>query len=198
MRAYDMEPQCILTMPILEGTDGVEKMSKSLDNFIALTDDAGTMFGKTMSIPDTLLMRYLQLACFAPSEEISRIEGGLSDGSLHPRNVKVDIAKRIVTRYHDQEAADAAFAEFEKVFVNKDVPDEIPDWPIPSGATTIKLVDALVGSGSVASKSEARRLIQQGGVKIEGDQVKDINAELDASTQPIVRAGKLKWFRLTP
>jgi len=119
MRQYDHEPQCILTMPILEGTDGVEKMSKSLDNYIGLTDSPKDMFGKTMSIPDTMIARYLQYACYAEMDEVAVVSNGLQDGSLHPRNAKVDVAKRIVARYHGQAAADEAFAEFEKVFVKK-------------------------------------------------------------------------------
>ena len=198
MRQYGQEPQCILTMPILEGTDGVEKMSKSLDNYIGLTDTPKDMFGKTMSIPDTLISRYLQYACYAEMDEVERVDQGLKDGSVHPRHAKVDVAKRIVARYHGQPAADEAFAEFEKVFVKKDEPDEIPDWAAPDGVTTISLLEAVFQSGSTASKSEARRLIQQGGVRVNGEQVKDFNAELAVADTPVVRAGKLKWFRLVP
>ena len=198
MRQYDHDPQCILTMPILEGTDGVEKMSKSLDNYIGLTDSPKDMFGKTMSIPDTMIARYLQYACYAQMGEVDRVASGLQDGSLHPRNAKVDVAKRIVARYHGQAAADEAFAEFEKVFVKKDEPDEIPDWAIPDGAATITLLEAVFQSGCAASKSDARRLIQQGGVRVNGEQVKDFNAELTVADTPVVRAGKLKWFRLVP
>jgi len=198
MRQYGMEPQCILTMPILEGTDGVEKMSKSLDNYIGLTDSPKDMFGKTMSIPDSLIARYLQYACYASTEEVAAVNSGLIDGSVHPRNAKVDVAKRIVAQYHGTAAADEAFAEFERVFVKKDEPDEIPDWQAPSGTSSITLLEAVFQSGSTASKSDARRLIQQGGVRVQGEQVKDPNAEIDIATRPVIRAGKLKWFRIVP
>ncbi len=198
MRQYAMEPQCILTMPILEGTDGIEKMSKSLDNYIGLTDSAKDMFGKTMSIPDTLITRYLQYACFAAPSDVQRVADGLSDGSLHPRAAKVDLAQRIVALYHGQEAAADAFAEFERIFVKKDQPDHIPDWSPEPSITELTLVDAVVGAGCATSKSEARRLIQQGGVRVNGVQNKDPLSILTVADQPVVRAGKLSWFRIIP
>jgi tyrosyl-tRNA synthetase len=193
MRAYGMEPQCILTMPILEGTDGVEKMSKSLGNYIGLTDSPKDMFGKTMSIPDTMIARYLQYATWAPTTETEALAKGLADGSVHPRHAKVDLAKRIVARYHGQDAADAAFAEFERVFVKKDMPDEFPTYIVTE--SPLLLIDALVTSGLLPSKSEARRLMQQGGVQVDGEKVTDITATLDCSSPRIVRAGKLKFLR---
>ncbi|RPI67737.1 MAG: tyrosine--tRNA ligase [Ignavibacteriae bacterium] len=198
MRAYGHEPQCILTMPILEGTDGVEKMSKSLGNYIAVTDSPKDMFGKTMSIPDTLITRYLQYACYAPTDEVASLGLALSEGTAHPRNAKVDVAKRIVARYHGQDAADEAFAEFERVFVKKDEPDEIPDWTMTDPSGSMKLIDLLPVAAGLASKSEARRLITQGGVRVNGEQVKDPEATISAADQPVVRAGKLKWFRVIP
>lgn len=198
MRQYAMEPQCILTMPILEGTDGIEKMSKSLDNYIGLTDSAKDMFGKTMSIPDTLITRYLQYACFAAPSDVQRVADGLSDGSLHPRTAKVDLAQRIVALYHGHEAAADAFAEFERIFVKKDQPDHIPDWSPEPSITELTLVDAVVGAGCATSKSEARRLIQQGGVRVNGVQNKDPLSILTVADQPVVRAGKLSWFRIIP
>lgn len=193
MRAYGMEPQCILTMPILEGTDGVEKMSKSLGNYIGLTDTPKDMFGKTMSIPDTMIARYMQYATGASGAETDALAKGLADGTLHPRNAKVNLAKRVVARYHGQEAADAAFAEFERVFVKKDMPDEIPSYIVAEDSLLV--IDALVTSGMVASKSEARRLMQQGGVQVDGEKVTDITAVLDCTSPRIVRAGKLKFLR---
>jgi tyrosyl-tRNA synthetase len=193
MRAYGMEPQCILTMPILEGTDGVEKMSKSLGNYIGLTDTPKDMFGKTMSIPDTMIARYMQYATGSKADEVENMSNLLATGSLHPRNAKVDLAKRVVARYHGQEAADAAFAEFERVFVKKDMPDEIPSYIVAEDSLLV--IDALVTSGMVASKSEARRLMQQGGVQVDGEKVTDITAALDCTTPRIVRAGKLKFLR---
>lgn len=196
MRQYGLEPQCILTMPILEGTDGVEKMSKSLDNYIGLTDSAKDMFGKTMSIPDTLITRYLQYACFASPADVQRVADGLADGTLHPRTAKVDLAKGIVALYHGADAAADAFAEFERIFVKKDEPDHIPDWAPEPGTSQITLVEAVVGAGCASSKSEARRLIQQGGVRVNGAQIKDPMTVLTVADQPVIRAGKLSWFRI--
>jgi tyrosyl-tRNA synthetase len=194
MRAYGHEPQCILTMPILEGTDGVEKMSKSLDNYIGLTDTSSNMFGKTMSIPDTLIARYLAYACFASSAEVDALRRGLEDGSVHPRNAKVDVAKRIVARYHGQTSADDAFAEFERVFVKRDLPDEIEDRAV--SMSSMNIVDLLAELGFCSSKSEARRLVQQGGAQVDGTKVTDIAAIIDVTSPRIVRAGKLKFARV--
>jgi tyrosyl-tRNA synthetase len=198
MRAYGHEPQCILTTPILEGTDGVEKMSKSLDNYIALTDSPRDMFGKTMSIPDTLITRWLEYAAFAEPAEVEEVGKGLTSGDLHPRNAKVDLAKRIVARYHDQQAADEAFAEFERVFVKKDVPDEMPTFTVEVGILEMGIVPLMHASGSAASNSEARRLIGQGGVQVDGEKVTDMNAQIDVSVPRVLRTGKLKFVRIVP
>ncbi len=195
MRAYGLDPQCILTMPILEGTDGVEKMSKSLGNYIGLTDSPKDMFGKTMSIPDALIAKYLRYGCFASDEEVSAMEKGLADGSLHPRNAKVDVAKRIAARYHGQAAGDEAFAEFERVFVKKDIPDEIADHVIDSDAP-LDLVSILVAAGLSTSKGEARRLITQGGVSLDGERMTDPTFVIDLDRPCILRAGKLRFLRL--
>ncbi|MCX6139561.1 MAG: tyrosine--tRNA ligase [Candidatus Kapabacteria bacterium] len=195
MRAYGHEPQCILTMPILEGTDGVEKMSKSLGNYIGLTDSAKDMFGKTMSIPDTLISKYLRYACFADEAEIITLEKGLSDGSVHPRNAKVDVAKRIAARYHGVEAGNDAFAEFERVFVKKSVPDEVPDFAVGADDPT-DIVNLLVAAGFSTSKGEARRLVTQGGVSVDGEKITDPAAIVDLHNPRILRAGKLRFIRL--
>ena len=194
MRGSNAEPQCILTMPILEGTDGVEKMSKSLDNYIALTDSAKDMFGKTMSIPDSLIPRYLQYACFASSEEVASVTKGLADGTLHPRTAKVDVAKRIAARYHGAEAGNEAFAEFERVFVKKDIPDIIEERTLSYANADI--VTVLVDTAMAASKSEARRLITQGGVSIDAVKITDPAAVVDLAEQRILRVGKLRFLRI--
>ncbi len=195
MRAYGLDPQCILTMPILEGTDGVDKMSKSLGNYIGLTDSAKDMFGKTMSIPDSLIAKYLRYGCFASDDEVTAMEKGLADGSLHPRNAKVDVAKRIAARYHGQSAGDEAFAEFERVFVKKDIPDEIADHVIATD-DPLDLVSILVVTGLSTSKGEARRLITQGGVSLDGERITDPTCVVDLNGPRILRAGKLRFLRL--
>lgn len=195
MRTYGREPQCILTMPILEGIDGVEKMSKSLGNYIGVTDSAKDMFGKTMSIPDTLIAKYLRYGCFAQESEVLALEKGLADGSVHPRNAKVDVAKRIASRYHGSEAGDEAFAEFERVFVKKSVPDEMPDFVVGVDAPQ-DIVNILVAAGLSTSKGEARRLVTQGGVSIDGEKVTDPAALVDLQAPRVLRAGKLRFIRL--
>lgn len=195
-RAYNVEPQVILTMPILEGTDGVEKMSKSLGNYIAITDSPREMFGKTMSIPDTLIVRYFEHGVVASADEIATFSTGLNDGSLHPRNAKVEVAKRIVARYHGQDSADSAFAEFERMFVKKDVPDVIEEITI-SIDNPAMIVDVLAITNLAPSKSEARRLIQGGGVSIDGEKVSDINATIDLSTQRLLKVGKRKFLKVS-
>lgn len=195
-RAYNVEPQVILTMPILEGTDGVEKMSKSLGNYIAITDSPREMFGKTMSIPDTLIVRYFEHGVVASADEIATFSTSLNDGSLHPRNAKVEVAKRIVARYHGQDSADSAFAEFERMFVKKDVPDVIEETTI-SIDNPAMIVDVLAITNLAPSKSEARRLIQGGGVSIDGEKVSDINATIDLSTQRLLKVGKRKFLKVS-
>ncbi len=194
MRAYGHEPQCILTMPILEGTDGVEKMSKSLDNYIGVTDSPRDMFGKTMSVPDALIPRYLQYACNASAAEVEGVSKGLSEGSMHPRQAKVDLAKRVVARFHGQTAAEAAFAEFERIFVKKDVPDNIADFAVVG--SSINIIDLLMQAKLVASKSDARRLIEQGGLQIDGAKITDIAHLIDLAEPHVVKAGKLKFVRV--
>lgn len=194
MKAYGQEPQCILTMPILEGTDGVEKMSKSLDNYIALTDSSKDMFGKTMSIPDKMISRYYRYGCFAPGNDVAAMEAALADGTLHPRTAKVDVAKQIVGLYHGQAAADEAFAEFERVFVRKDIPDVIDDAVVDG--TSLDIITLLSVTSMVASKSEARRLIQQGGVSIDAVKITDVMAVIDLTSPVVLRVGKLRFLRV--
>jgi len=193
-KAYGVEPQCILTMPILEGTDGVQKMSKSLDNYIALTDSPREMFGKVMSVPDELIARYYQYAAFYDYNEAKNIELGISNGSIHPRNAKVELAKKIVELYHSKEAAENAFAEFEKIFVKKDIPDEVEDFLIDTETNEINILDILINTGLAPSKKEARRLIEQGGVYIDGERINDSFANIDISNKRLLKVGKRKFL----
>ncbi|HYF03174.1 MAG TPA: tyrosine--tRNA ligase, partial [Patescibacteria group bacterium] len=195
-RAYGVEPQCILTMPILEGTDGVEKMSKSLDNYIGITDSPRDMFGKAMSIPDTLMARWAQYATFKTDDEIKVLKESLQNGSLHPRTAKVNMAMEIVELYHGAEEAKAAFEEFERIFVKKDVPDEIEEFVLKSETPNVNVIDVLVQSGMTTSKGEARRLIQGGGLSIDGEKVNDANVVVDLSVEKIFKAGKRKFLKI--
>ena len=196
-RAYGKEPQVILTMPILEGTDGIEKMSKSLNNYIAITDTPREIFGKVMSIPDNLIVRYFRYAGRASENEISAMTVGLEDGTVHPRNAKVETAKRIVAMYHSQEDADAAFAEFERIFVKKDIPDEIDELHLELGNHEQVVADVLVLSKLSASKNEARRMIQQGGVYIDGERISDAFSKADFSEKRLIKYGKRSFLYIT-
>lgn len=191
-RAYGMEPQCILTMPILEGTDGVEKMSKSLNNYIAFTDTPREIFGKVMSISDELITRYYQYAAFAKPEDVKAMADGLKDGSYHPRNAKVKTAMDIVAIYHDQEAAQGAFDEFERMFVKKDIPDEVDTFTLPEAEMTI--VDAVALAGMCASKKEAKKMIEQGGIYIDGERVNEVSQKADFTEQKLIKVGKRKFM----
>jgi tyrosyl-tRNA synthetase len=188
------EPQAIVLMPLLEGTDGVQKMSKSLGNYIAVLDSPRDMFGKVMSIPDELIVRYYRYATFASAAEAEAMESALREGKLHPRDAKALVAERLVARYHGEEAAFAARQEFDRMFRHKQLPDDIEtvtlQLPMP-------LVDALVAVGIVPSKSEARRLIAQGGVYVNGDRVSDLAAHL-SSGEHIVKVGKRRFVRIQP
>lgn len=195
-KAYGVMPQGIIIMPILEGTDGVEKMSKSLGNYIAITDTPREMFGKVMSIPDTMITRYYQYAAMASQEEIATMSTGLQDGSLHPRSAKVETAMRTVALYHGADAGKAAFEEFERIFVKKDVPDVIDDHIVNDLGDNPLIVDVMAHTGMVASKGEARRLIQGGGVSIDGEKVQDIAQTIDLSSPKIIKAGKRKFLRV--
>jgi tyrosyl-tRNA synthetase len=191
-RSYGVEPQCILTMPILEGLDGVQKMSKSLDNYVALTDTPREMFGKIMSIPDELITRYMQYSAFCTSDECQAVAKGLEDGSVHPRNAKVNCAKKVVALYHDEEAGEAAFAEFERMFVKKDIPDEIDE--VDLGTDSITLINAIAEAKMCPSKKEGRRLIQQGAVSVDGEKQTDPMMELDITTKKLLKVGKRKFM----
>lgn len=195
-KAFGKEAQCILTMPILEGTDGVHKMSKSLDNYIALTDSPKEIFGKVMSIPDNLITRYMKYAAFYSNEDVKNAEISLADGSLHPRNAKVETAKKIVELYHSKEAADGAFEEFERIFVKKDVPDIIEDFEIERTESELNILEILVLSKLAPSKKEARRLIEQGGVYVDNNRIEDSFANIDISEKRLFKVGKRKFLNI--
>ena len=191
-KQYGQEPQCILTMPLLEGLDGVEKMSKSKNNYVGISERPNDMFGKLMSISDTLMWRYYELLSFKPMAQIAALKQSIAEGA-NPRDVKVALAKEVVTRFHDAAAADAA----EQDFVNRargGVPDEIPAVILTGAPLGIGAV--LKGANLVPSSSEAMRMIDQGGVRIDGAVVSDRALKLDAGTF-VVQVGKRKFARVT-
>ncbi len=194
-RAYGKEPQCILTMPILEGTDGVEKMSKSLDNYIALTDSPKDIFGKVMSIPDNLITKYLKYAAFEKLEIVNEIEIKYNNGELHPRDLKVTTAIKIVDKYHEIGSGQAAFDEFERIFKNKELPDIIEEIEIESPSSNT-VTEIMVLSNLAPSKKEAKRLIEQGGVLINGEKVIELGATIDITEFTLFKVGKRKFLRV--
>src|SRR5688572_15611513 len=171
-RHHGMEPQSILTMPMLEGTDGVRKMSKSYGNSINFSDSADEMFGKTKSIPDDVNYRYFLLA--TKVKDLADIKASLHAGTENPRNIKVRLAKEIIKQFHDEAAAHAALERFELMFVKKEVPDDIPE--VSLGSEPRSVVDIIVEHKLAASKSDARRLIQGGGVSLDGEKISDEKA----------------------
>ncbi|MBI5719492.1 MAG: tyrosine--tRNA ligase [Burkholderiales bacterium] len=189
---YGQEPQCILTMPLLEGLDGVEKMSKSKNNYIGITEDANTMFAKTLSVSDEQMWRWYTLLSFRPEAEIARLKAEVA-GGRNPKDAKVMLAKEITARFHSPAAADAAEADFQRRAAGG-VPDEIPQIalagaPLPIGAL-------LKQAGLVPSTSEALRLVDQGGVRIDGAVVSDKALKVAAGTC-VVQVGKRKFARVT-
>ncbi len=195
-RHYGQEPQCILTLPLLEGLDGVNKMSKSLDNYIGITETAQQMFGKLMSISDTLMWRYYQLLSFRSEGEILRLQRDCAEGS-NPRDAKVALAKEIVARFHSAAAADAALADFEARFRDHAVPADMPEVSVVSDGPGISISQLCKQAGLTASTSEALRLIEQRGLKLDGDVIADKGMLVPKGATVVVQAGKRKFARVT-
>lgn len=198
-KEYGQEQQIAMTMPILEGLDGKQKMSKSLGNYIGVTDTPQDMFGKTMSIPDELIVRYFRLLTRLSNADVDSIEKGLEDGSLHPRDIKVCLGKEIVSMYHSSEAADEAEAEFNRVFSQHQLPDSIAEFSVApeeleEGKIWVPKLLAL--SNMTASTSEARRMVKQGAVKIDDEKIDDPDAEVELVDGMIIKVGKRKFIRI--
>jgi tyrosyl-tRNA synthetase len=194
-KEYGQAPQCILTMPLLEGTDGVDKMSKSKGNYIGIDETSSQMFGKIMSISDTLMWKYYELLSFQPMANIQALRAEIESGR-NPRDAKVQLAQEIVARFHNQTAAEQALAEFEARFRDGVIPDDMPEVQVVSNGTALGLVKLLREAGLVASGSEAQRNIEQGGVKIDGQRIDDKALAL-APGQYVVQVGKRKFARVT-
>ncbi|MEA2556604.1 MAG: tyrosyl-tRNA synthetase [Actinomycetota bacterium] len=200
-RAWGQEPQVVLTMPLLEGTDGVRKMSKSYDNYVGLTEPPEEMFGKLMSIPDTLIAKYLSLCTPADPGDVGRVSEGLANGSLHPNQEKRRLAREIVDLYHGPGAGAAAEERFNQVFRSHDIPADVPEMPIPATALRdgrVWLPKLLVGTGLASSNGEARRAVQQGGVRLDGNQLADPEAEFEPSELhgKVLQVGRRQFVRL--
>ncbi len=193
---YGQAPQCILTMPLLEGLDGVNKMSKSLGNYVGITDHPHDMFGKLMSISDDLMWRYIELLSFAPLATVRHWKKDV-DAGRNPRDIKVAFAQEIVTRFHSNAAAAAALADFEARFKQGEIPANIAEVTLDAGADGIAIANLLKQAALTASTSEALRMIAQGGVKLDGEKVTDKALKLAAGRQIVLQVGKRKFARVT-
>ncbi len=196
MKAEGMEPQVILTMPILEGLDGVQKMSKSLDNYIGIEDAPNDMFGKLMSVSDDLMWRYFELLSFRPMQEINQFQHDVRAGA-NPRDIKFLLAEEIITRFHDAAAAESAKQDFITRFARGALPDDIPETTLNLEQDTISVAALLKQAGLTASTSESFRMIQQGAVKLDGEKVSDRGLVLERGSVVVAQVGKRKFARIT-
>ena len=201
MEKMGMEPQVCLTLPLLEGTDGVRKMSKSYGNYVGLTDAPNDMFGKIMSIPDEIMVKYYRLASTCPVDQIDAIEAGLADGSLHPNKAKRQLAANIVAAYYDADAAVSAEAEFDRIFKQHDVPEDIAEFAAdltPNEDGMVYLAKIIADAGMAKSAGEARRLIDGGGVRVAGETVaaKSYNVDPSSLKGAVLQVGKRKHVRI--
>ncbi len=190
------EPQIVLTMPLLEGLDGVQKMSKSYGNYIGIDEPPGEIFGKLMSVSDDLMWRYFELLSFRPTNEIEGLKQSVNDG-MNPRDIKIQLAEEIVARFHDEKAANNARDEFANRFRHGQLPEEIPEVSVESNDGEAALVHVLKQAGLTSSTSEAIRMIKQGAVKIDNEKVSDKDLKLQSGDSNIIQVGKRKVAKVT-
>ncbi|MGA7720757.1 MAG: tyrosine--tRNA ligase [Ignavibacteriaceae bacterium] len=195
-REFGIEPQIILTMPLIIGTDGVEKMSKSYNNYIGISDSPKDIYGKTLSIPDSLIYNYYELATDISNFELKNIKQHLDDGSVNPRDIKRQLARIIVKMYYNEQTATEAEEEFDKIFIKKEIPDEIPEFKIEDNISELGILDLIVKVNCAPSKGEARRLVTQGGVSLDGDKIEDITAVISLKKESILKVGKRKFVKI--
>ena len=193
---YGQKPQVILTMPILEGLDGVQKMSKSLDNYIGISEPANEMFGKLMSISDDLMWRYFELLSFRPIDEVEQLKQAVQQG-MNPRDAKFQLGQEIVARFHDQTAAEGAQAAFIARFQKGAMPDEMPELTINSEGGEIKIANLLKDASLTGSTSDAFRMIKQGAVRIDGERITDKGLLIAAGDTHVFQVGKRRFARVT-
>jgi tyrosyl-tRNA synthetase len=197
-REYGVEPQVTITMPILVGTDGVEKMSKSLDNFIGINESPRDIFGKTMRIPDALIYDYFLLATGIPAGELAAIKLELADHATNPSTVKRRLATTLVTLYHSAGDAVSAEREFNRMFREKESPEEIQEAALSAPGGRIGIIQLLSDAMLVPSRNEARRMIEQGAVSVDGVRIADHTAVIDINAGVVVRVGKRGFRRVRP
>ena len=192
-REYGQDPQVILTVPLMEGTDGVEKMSKSYDNHIGITDSPDEMYGKTLSIPDNMIEKYFLLAANANEKKMDEVKKSLSDTQLNPRDIKRELARTIVKIYHSENLAKKAEETFDKIFIKKDIPEDIPEVKLDEDTL---IVDVLTLYALATSKSEARRLIEQGAVKINDQKCIDRDQIIKKDESLVIKVGKRRFLKI--
>jgi len=195
-REYGKEPQIILTMPLLVGTDGTEKMSKSYNNYIGIDESPQDMFGKALSIPDNLIYNYFELVTNINDKELAEIKTSLADKNINPRDIKRKLARTIVQMYHSESAANLAQKEFDKIFIKKGIPNDIPEFTFDNYINEIGLIDLIVKVNFASSNGEARRLITQGGVSIDGKKITDFRKIIKLDKDQILKVGKRKFIKL--
>jgi len=198
-KEYGQEPQAAIMTPLLEGLDGVQKMSKSLGNYIGINEEPKEMYGKAMSIPDELMLKYFELATDVPMEEIDALRAGLADGSAHPRDAKMRLARTLVRMYHGEAAAEEAERHFVTVFQKRALPDDIAEYGVPENLVengAVRIVRLLVESGLQPSGAEARRTVLGGGVRLNERKIGDPNAVVTVRDGDILQVGKRKFLRL--
>lgn len=195
-RMYGQEQQVVITLPLLEGLDGINKMSKSLGNYIGITDAPNDMFGKVMSISDELMWRYFDLLSFRPLSEIKKLRQDVVDG-FNPRDVKFLLADELITRFHNKAAAVAAQEDFITRFQKGALPDDLPEVTVETESADLPIANLLKNAGLVDSTSEAFRMIQQGGVKIDGTKIDDRNLLISKGTIAVIQVGKRKFAKVT-
>jgi len=195
-KTYGQEPQIIVTVPLLEGTDGVNKMSKSYGNYVGIDEPPDVIFGKLMSISDDLMLKYYELLSDISVDEYRNLVDGIKNGAVHPRDAKVGFAKEIVKRFHGDKAADEAHENFDKVFRNKEIPDDIEVVRININDIEKWLPKLLVNVGMVSSTTEGKRMIAQGGVSVNGVKISDENISFEKPETLIIKVGKRKFKKI--
>jgi tyrosyl-tRNA synthetase len=200
-REYGQQPQVVLTMPLLEGLDGVQKMSKSLGNYIGITEPPREIFGKIMSLSDHLMLRYYELLSDMEHAALEEEKRRMAEGSAHPRDIKKALAREMVTRFYDSTVAEEAEREFDRMFQARGLPDEISEPHIylsEQGTAPVWIVTLLVQAGLAPSNSEARRLIQQGAVRVDGERISDPNTRLTTNESHLLQVGRRRFVRIRP
>ncbi len=192
-REYGQDPQVILTVPLMEGTDGVEKMSKSYNNHVGLTDSPDEMYGKTLSIPDNMIEKYFFLGADADGKKMQDVKNSLADGQVNPRDIKRDLARKIVEIYHSEDLARKAEENFDRIFIRKDIPEDIPEVKLDDDT---RIVDVLTSNELVSSNSEARRLIDQGAVKIDDQKCINRDQIIKKDESIVIKVGKRRFLRI--